>query len=154
MNKFVFDLQRFDGEKVCKIGTTEYETFSAALTAATDNATIQVISDFTLVSGDEIKKNITLDLNGHTISTGYTDFYVGSQYPKSSPTVTITDSSQEKNGKITGDHLNNYGTLTISGGIIDVEIENRKNLTITGGTFNKDISNYGGTTISISGFAC
>jgi len=150
MKDFIFDLQRF---AVCKIGETEYESFSAALNAATGNATITIISDFTLVSGDDIKKNITLDLNGHTISTGYTYFYVGSEYPSYHPTVTIKDSSTGKTGKITGGHLQNRGKLTIEGGIIDCEIQNlgRDNgsLTITGGTFNKNISNYS-STISIS----
>ena len=115
MNRFIFYLQRFDGGAVCKIGETAYETFQAALTAANENDTIQIISDFTIVSGDDIKKNITLDLNGKTITLQYSSLWVGDHTkPMSEYNVTIKDTSENKTGKITGvSDLLNYAKLTI-----------------------------------------
>ena len=63
---FHFDLQRFDGA-VCKIGSTEYETFAAAINAATSGDTITLLADVTedvTISG----KALTLDLDGKTLT--------------------------------------------------------------------------------------
>ena len=86
---------------------------------------------------------IVLDLNGHTI-TG-TQLKVGDSDTGNSATLTIDDSSESKQGKITGDDYLLYvcagSNLTVNNGTFDdgqygVYGYFAGNITINGGTFN------------------
>ena len=49
-----------EGEKVAKIGSTEYETLDAAIAAAADGDTIELLADCT-TAGMNLSKNLTID---------------------------------------------------------------------------------------------
>lgn len=53
---------------IALIGQDEYATLSEAVTAASDGDTIVLQQDYALPSALIINKNITLDLNGHTLT--------------------------------------------------------------------------------------
>ncbi len=53
---------------VAKIGSKYYETFEKAIDRAQDNGIVTLVSDVTLDAPVTIKKNITIDGNGHNIT--------------------------------------------------------------------------------------
>ena len=53
---------------VAKIGDTEYPTLAEAITAATDGATITLLSNITVGERIDVDKNVTFDLNGHNVT--------------------------------------------------------------------------------------
>ena len=61
-----------EGGNVAKIGSNEYETLQAAIAAANDGDTVTLINDAIGIGSDgiQVPTNLTLDLNGHTISNG------------------------------------------------------------------------------------
>ena len=95
-------------DPVAKIGDNIYGTLAAALEAAVNNDVVVLCKDIVkAVAGDNSDretysvsdKNITFDLNGHTIKHRYGLNKYGVFEVKNS-TLTIDDSSTEKNGKI------------------------------------------------------
>lgn len=80
-------------QAVAQIDNTTYNTLSDAITAAGNGKTITLLKN---TSGEVViptDKNITLDLNGNTIThTGTTVYNLGN--------LTICDSSNDKTGKI------------------------------------------------------
>lgn len=80
-------------QAVAQIDNTTYNTLSDAITAAENGKTITLLNN---TSGEVViptDKNITLDLNGNTIThTGTTVYNLGN--------LTICDSSNDKTGKI------------------------------------------------------
>lgn len=56
-------------EAVAKIGGETYQTLTAAIEAASDGATVQLLQDISDVYGLEITKTVTLDLSGKTITS-------------------------------------------------------------------------------------
>lgn len=80
-------------QAVAQIDNTTYNTLSDAITAAENGKTITLLKN---TSGEVViptDKNITLDLNGNTIThTGTTVYNLGN--------LTICDSSNDKTGKI------------------------------------------------------
>lgn len=60
---------------VAQVGDKKYESFDEALAAAQDGDTVQLISDVTVTDVITILKNITLDLNGHTLTAGGLAFF-------------------------------------------------------------------------------
>ena len=101
---------------VAKIGETEYATLAEALAAA-DGNTIVLLADVDL--GTEmltIKKQVTLDLNGKTITSAYAGDYAAI-YVGTAGDLTITG-----NGTITataGVAIGNYGKVTVQNGTIN-----------------------------------
>ena len=101
---------------VAKIGETEYATLTEALAAA-DGNTIVLLADVDL--GTEmltIKKQVTLDLNGKTITSAYAGDYAAI-YVGTAGDLTITG-----NGTITataGVAIGNYGKVTVQNGTIN-----------------------------------
>ena len=102
MNGFVFDLQRFDGE--FSVNGTTYNTLKDAVDAVgTSGGTIKLNADYTTTESDadytdteygdrkgtQISKNITLDLNGKTLTSSNASLFNVSEGAK----LTITDSS-------------------------------------------------------------
>lgn len=54
---------------VAKVGDTEYATLKEAIAAAKDGETVTLLDDITLTSAQSISKQLTLDLNGKTLSS-------------------------------------------------------------------------------------
>ena len=154
-----FDLQRF--ADVCKIGNTNYESITAAITAASSGDTITMLADVTgLSSAININKEITLDLNGKTISGSINS--KGIFNIVSGGNLTVTDSSSGgtiENTDQLGYAIDNRGKVDISGGTFigdSAVIRNSEGgkVTISGGNFTGNtvaIENRDESTVEISG---
>lgn len=55
-------------DAVAMIGAREYSTLPDAITAAKDGDTIKLLKDVTVTKPIEVKKSMTLDLNGHVLT--------------------------------------------------------------------------------------
>ena len=106
---------------VVQIGTKAYTSLKAAVDAAQDGETIQLLNDTTENITINASKQITLDLNGHTLNggTGTAKATILNE-----GTVTITDTSAGKTGTIKRDDqgiegetsyyvIHNIGTMVI-----------------------------------------
>lgn len=89
--------------------SVNFATLSEAVKAAQAGETVTLLADITLASKQSISKELTLDLNGKTISsTAYRTISLGS-----GANVTIRDSSTGQNGKITNGYTGNSYPRTI-----------------------------------------
>lgn len=119
--------------KVAKIGKTEYDTLAEAVEAAEDGDTIKLISDtlenIVIAKGQDI----TIDLNGFTLSGGTDKNEDGENTAnKDKPAIlnngTLTIKDSDGDGMIKRDDdgvgsdsyyvIDNQGTMTIKGGTI------------------------------------
>ena len=150
------------GPTVAQIGDTEYPSVAAAFAAAVAGDTIKVVANNSLGGLIPVTKNLTLDLNGFTVTGAE-----GTQMfqPRGGSSFTITDTSEGKTGKavtaakviLTGDPC----TVTINAGTLqsdDVPIwiwnnqtEGTRAVNINGGklicgssTSNSCVMNYSG----------
>ena len=125
---------------VAQIGETKYTTLTAAIAAVTESTqtTIKLLADITegggYCLGKEVNKydttptltqNITIDLNGHTITEG--NGSVGSIFTiVGQSTLTIDDSSEGKAGRITSSSWRGFdvarGALTLNAGTISCSL--------------------------------
>lgn len=156
-----------EGHYVAQIGDKKYETLADAIRLATKGKTIQLLSDATENITIVANKQITLDLNGHTLNggTGTAKATILNE-----GTVTITDTSAGKTGTIKRDDqgiegetsyyvIDNNGTMVIdqanvvnnsgykkansSGSMVGSSLicngddDPQASLTINGGTFNQ-----------------
>ena len=97
------------GAYVAAIGAIGYETLEAALAAAQAGETVTLLADITLASKQSISKELTLDLNGKTLTgTAYQTLSLGS-----GANVTIQDSSAEKTGKVANGYKGRADPYTI-----------------------------------------
>ncbi len=111
-----------EGSNVCKIGTTEYATLPAAISAAEAGEQIVLIDDVTLSEKLTIDKNITINIGTHTVNSTVTD--VGAAITVNS-TATITGSGQitGTDGRVAGSptqdayliQVNKGATLALNG---------------------------------------
>ncbi len=134
-----------------KIGETTYPTLAEAVAAANANDTIEILSDVTESIEIAADKNITLDLNGKTLTN--TD---GKHTIENRGILTVTDSSTDKSGKV--DNVSNGkipfvnyegGNATLSGGSFDRSLENGKvGATADGCNSGYTIKNWGIMTIN------
>ena len=110
-----------EGSYIAEIGGTKYETLTAAINAAKNGKTIQLLNDTTENVTIAASKQITLDLNGHTLNGG-TGTAKATILNKG--TLTITDTSADKTGTIKRDDqgvegetsyyvIRNIGTMVI-----------------------------------------
>ncbi len=143
------------------IGSTHYDTLSAAISAVTDGTetNIQLLGDITEVVTIPTNKNITLDLAGYTLKN-----YETAQNDNTSANdrhhtitnkgkLTIKDSSAEKTGKVDNvSHgrgaLVNNGTAKLLGGTFTRSAEASKSPTDNGGNSWYVIDNHGNMTIN------
>ena len=92
---------------VAKIGNTGYETLPAAVKAAKAGDTIVLLDNITLSSAQTISKQLTIDLNGKTITgTAYQTIQL-----KAGADLTVKDSAS--GGKITNTYTGSANPATI-----------------------------------------
>ena len=103
---------------LAQIGDKKYATLTAAITAASANDTVTLLSDVTESITVENGKNITLDLNGKTLTNKADKHTI-----TNNGTLTINDSSNDKKGTVDnvshqkGALVNDEGaTATLNGG--------------------------------------
>ena len=143
---------------VAEIGSKKYETLTDAIRLAVNGKTVKLLADVTENVTIAANKQITLDLNGHTLNGG-TGTAKAAILNKG--TVTITDTSAGKTGTIKRDDqgvagetsyyvIDNNGTMTIdqanvfnnsgskgSSLIRNGGVDATSSLTINGGTFEQ-----------------
>ena len=83
---------------VASINGKEYATLAEAIRAANTGDTVTLLDDITLTSAQSISKQLTLDLNGKTLSS--TALWT-IKLSNSATDLTVVDSSEEQSGKIT-----------------------------------------------------
>ena len=86
---------------VAEVGNEKYVTLSEALEDANNGDTIKLIDNFALSENVTIKKDITLDLNGHTVTMGDKSFKINESNAATPINVTVMDSTGN-NGKLSG----------------------------------------------------
>ena len=86
-------------QAVAKIGDVNYASLSEALEAAQEGDTIVLLADVTVDATIVIEQSITLDLNGKTIENTGSGWVLKVD---GNSTVTLTDTSEEKNGAVKG----------------------------------------------------
>ena len=161
---------------IAQIDSTRYTSLKAAIAAAKSGKTIQLLNDTTENVTINASKQITLDLNGHTLNGG-TGTAKAAILNKG--TVTITDTSAGKTGTIKRDDqgvagetsyyvIDNNGTMVIdqanvfnnsgskgSSLIRNGGVDNVSSLTINGGTFEQQnfiaVKNDGNGELTING---
>lgn len=106
---------------VAVVKNKEYSSLEEALDAAQANDTIRLLNNVELNKTLNFdKNNLTLDLNGHTISQG--DDFSENFFIRNPKNLTITDNSASKNGKITSASVATIyttGSLIIESGTIE-----------------------------------
>ncbi len=142
--------------KVAKIGDTYYATLADAIAAAGAGDVIVLIDDVVLTETLVVPASavVTLDLNGKTVSMVDASATTVALI-KNNGTLTITDNSDAKDGKITFHSTtpsadNAYASNTIrNDGIIIIENGTIENTTVGGACYALD--NYAGSTATING---
>ena len=143
---------------IAQIGTDRYTSLKAAISAAKKGKTVQLLNDTTENITIKASKQITLDLNGHTLNGG-TGTAKAAILNRGN--VTITDTSADKTGTIKRDDqgiegetsyyvIDNNGTMVIdqanvvnnsgikgSSLIRNGGVDTVSSLTINGGTFEQ-----------------
>ena len=165
-----------EGSYVAQIGSKKYETLADAIRLATKGKTIQLLTDATENITIASMKQITLDLNGHTLNGGTA---TAKATILNKGTVTITDTSVGKTGTIKRDDqgiegeasyyvIDNNGTMVIdqanvvnnsgakgSSLIRNGGVDTVSSLTINGGTFEQQnfiaVKNDGNGELTIKG---
>ncbi len=89
--------------------SVNFATLSEAVKAAQAGETVTLLADITLASKQSISKELTLDLNGKTLTgTALRTLFLGS-----GANVTIQDSSAEKTGKVANGYKGSRDPYTI-----------------------------------------
>ena len=121
---------------VAKAGKYYYESITAAFAAVQDGETVTMLHDVNLSESIKVNNNITLDLNGKTI-TGTDNETVSFALFEVQPSKELTVKDENNTGKITLTATNNRGWNAYS----SVISNQRGKLTVNGGT----IEHLGGT---------
>ena len=152
---YVAQIVRNEGATIYK-----YESLSAAVTGAVTGDTIQMLADETLASSISVRKKITIDLNGRTVSyEGSTDssyvFYLSS----SSYALSIEDSATNGAIDVTGKGMAVYAknaVVTVSGGTVSAPLygiySKGATVSVSGGTVIGQYGIYANTgSVTVSG---
>lgn len=123
---------------VAQVGEKKYESLAEAIEAAQNGETVTLLADATENIVVPADKNITLDLNGKTLSGGSVATNDKKAAIVNNGTITIQDSSAEQTGTIKREDddtglsasdsyyvIDNHGTMTIKSG----NIKNNSGLT-------------------------
>ena len=165
-----------EGSYIAQVGSKKYETLNDAIRLAAKGKTIQLLTDATENITIASTKQITLDLNGHTLNGG-TGTAKAAILNKGN--VTITDTSAGKTGTVKRDDqgaqgeisyyvIDNNGTMVIdqanvinnsgskgSSLIRNGGVDTVSSLTINGGTFEQQnfiaVKNDGNGELTING---
>ena len=90
-------------------GVVNFATLAEAIRAAKGGETVKLLADITLELKQSISKELTLDLNGKTLTgTAYQTLSLGS-----GANVTVQDSSTEKTGKVANGYKGSADPYTI-----------------------------------------
>ena len=119
---------------VAEVGGQAYSDFGEALTAWTENGgTLKLLDNVTAAKQIVVTKDLTLDLNGYTLTAGVNRlFQLGSKTVRSGSLV-ITDTSADKNGQV---YSNKYQPIfffrpdtsfTLEAGLISCDYQNTSN---------------------------
>ncbi|MDO5792347.1 MAG: hypothetical protein Q4Q41_07260, partial [Coriobacteriia bacterium] len=165
-----------EGHYVAQVGSKKYETLADAIRLAAKGETVKMLADATENITIAATKQITLDLNGHTLNggTGTAKAAILNQ-----GNMTITDSSADKTGTIKRDDqgiagetsyyvIDNNGTMVIdqanvinnsgskgSSLIRNGGVDTVSSLTINGGRFEQQnfiaVKNDGNGELTING---
>jgi len=119
---------------VAKIGTVEYPTLDAALTAATDSQTIKLLSDITLTDTAVISKSVTID--GAKDQGTYKITYTGSK------DAIFYFEGNEKTFALKNCEIVNNATKYIYGGI-DIKSQISGKVIVDKCNFNGGTATYG-----------
>ena len=121
---------------VAKIGTTEYASLAEALDAVSDDETITIIADIDEISTNYdfsgSTKNVTINVNGHTVSFG--------NFINKYGELTITDKSTDGGGIFHFNQFYNQGDVTIENvtlvcnAISNADTDNEETLTFDNAT--------------------
>ena len=161
---------------IAQVGSTRYTSLKAAIIAAKKGKTIQLLNDTTENITINASKQITLDLNGHTLNGGTGNAKAAIL---NMGTLTITDTSADKTGTIKRDDqgaegetsyyvIDNNGTMVIDQAIVinnsgpkgsslirNGGVDTVSSLTINGGTFEQQnfiaVKNDGNGELTING---
>ena len=151
-----------DALAAASIGTAKYITLAAAIAAANNGETVTLLKDVTENVEIAKEKNLTLDLNGKTLSGG-TGTAKAALYNLG--TITIQDTSAAKTGTIKRDDtgtvgetsyyvIRNQGTMTIESGTV-INNSGYKKANSTGSMIGSSLICYGdcdeGGTLTIKG---
>lgn len=115
---------------VAQVDGQAYSDFGAALTAWTENGgTLKLLDNVTAAKQIVVTKDLTLDLNGYTLTAGVNRlFQLGSRTVKSGNLV-ITDTSADKNGQVYSNkyqpiYFHRVGTsFTLEAGLITCDYQ-------------------------------
>ena len=105
---------------VAQVGTTQYPTVEAAIAAATDSQTVELLCNASMTGTTELtmNKSITLDLAGHTLTAERINLNKGGLNVVTSVAGgTVTSSGQTFNVYGSETNAANYTTLTIGEGV-------------------------------------
>ena len=137
-----------------KVQPGSFSDLQGLIAAAADGGTVTLSKDYTYDSSKDnsnktitINKTITLNLNGHIIS-GNSENGNSVITIQEGRTLTLTDSSETKTGKITGGQgtTGNYGK-TYGGGVY-----NKGTFVMQGGTISGNTANNGGAVYNTGSF--
>lgn len=131
-------------EHKAAIGTTHYDTLTAAVEAATNGQTIVLVAgtaeDITVANG----KDITIDLNGKTVKNVTSDTITVALGAK----LTITGTGTVDNVTHGKAAIYNNGTVILNGGSYTRSAEAENDTTTSGGNSYYNILNHGVMTIN------
>ena len=133
--------------------------------AAVTGSELKLGGDYTAVEGDEAldvpeDKSVSIDLNGHTINRGLTAAQSNGNVITVNGSLTVTDTSADKAGKITGGntdgngggvYVGNTGTFNLSGGSVTGNAANNGGGVYVDGTFSMSGGSVTGNTTNSFG---
>ena len=129
-------------EKVAKVGETEYATLQEAVNAAAEGQTVQLIAD--TKENVTINKNLTLDLNGKTLTNNGGDTIT----VQKGATLIINGSGTVDNVTDAKAAIYNNGTVKLNGGKYTRSAEAENTTESGAGNSYYNILNHGDMTIN------
>ena len=122
--------------KVAKIGETEYETFEAAVAAATEGQTVELLQDASFDGGVTIDKSITIDGGGYTLND------VGENSACNHSIKITAGDVKVQNIIITRTNSKSYGFFWIAGGT-------KRSLTFSDNVTMKNVKGSNGAAVFV-----